>query len=101
MTPATIDEAVADIAVETAKNKPILSEFYQGVSLGVFANTFKKDDGKEFTRYAAKLDVRYKKGDDYASTSYFDEEQLATLEDFAREARRAIREEKAKQRAKK
>jgi len=66
MTTATIDEAVADIAADAAKNKPIASEFYNGVSLGVFANTTTKDDGTEFTRYASKIDVRYQKEGEYA-----------------------------------
>ena len=99
MPTATIDEAVADVATDTAKTKPITSDFYHGVSLGVFPKTIKRDDGTEYTRYSSKIEVRYKKDDgEYASTSYFDEEQLATLEDFARDARRAIREAKAKQR---
>ena len=98
MPTATIDEAVADVATDTVKSKPIASDFYHGVSLGVFPKTIKREDGTEFTRYSSKIEVRYKKDGEYASTSYFDEEQLAVLEDFAREARRAIREAKAKQR---
>ena len=64
-TATTIDEAVADVAADTAKSKPIASDFYHGVSLGVFPKTIKRDDGTEFTLYSSKIEVRYKKDGEY------------------------------------
>ena len=99
MTTATLDAAVADVAADT-KQPPLDRGFDKGVSFAVFPKTIKRDDGTEATIYSTNIEGRYKdKKDKYQSTSWFDENQLAVIEDFAREARRTIREARAKKNA--
>lgn len=95
MADLTVDEAVAE--VDTANNSPIKKRNDKGVSLAVFAKQVTRDDGTEFTRFSTVLEGRYEKDGKWHSTSTFAEQQLAVLEDFAREARQFIRDEKARQ----
>lgn len=89
------DDTVAE--VDTTKNSPIKKRNDKGVSLAVFAKQVTRDDGTEFTRFSTVLEGRYEKDGVWHSTSTFSEQQLAVLEDFAREARQFIRDEKARQ----
>ena len=94
MSDPTIEEAVA--TVDAAKDQPVRKRNDKGVSLSVFAKTVKRDDGAEFTRFSTVLEGRYEKEGQWHSTSTFSEQQLPVVEDFAREARQFIRDEKAK-----
>ena len=99
MTTATLDEAVANVAADT-KKQPLDRGFYKGVSFAIFPKTIKREDGTEATIYSTNIEGRYKdKNGEHQSTSWYDENQLAVVEDFARQARRLIREQKSKQRA--
>ena len=97
MTTATLDKAVADVAADT-KRQPLERGFYKGVSFAIFPKTIRREDGTEATIYSTNIEGRYKdKKGEHQSTSWFDENQLVVLEDFAREARRSIREARSKQ----
>lgn len=97
MTTQTIDDAIAEVAdTDKADRKPIWKSNYKGVSFALFPNTFTRDDGTEVTLYNTVIERRYKgKDGEYHSASSFSEEHLAIVEDFAREARQFIREQKA------
>ena len=99
MTTQTIDDAIVEAAeIDNAHRKPIHKANYKGVSFAMFPNTVTRDDGTEVTVYNVIIERRYKgKDGEYHSTSSFSEEHLAIIEDFAREARSHIREERAKQ----
>ncbi len=100
MDTATFDEAVAEVAADT-KKKPLDRGFDRGVSFAVFPKTIQRDDGTEATLYTTNIERRYKdkKTGEYQSTSWFDENQLAVVEDFCRGARRTIREARAEKNA--
>ena len=99
MTIATLEDAIADVAADT-KKKPLDRGFDKGVSFAVFPKTIKREDGTEIIVFSTNIERRYqdKKGE-HQSTSWFDENQLAVVEDFAREARRLIREQRSKKKA--
>ena len=100
MTTQTIDDAIAEVAdTDKSDRRPIRKTNYKGVSLALFPNTATRDDGTEFTFFNVVIERRYKgKDGEYHSTSSFSEEHLVIVEDFAREARQIIREQKARER---
>ena len=101
MTTQTNDDVIVEAEdIDKAHRKPIHKANYKGVSFAMFPNTVVRDDGAEVTLYNVIIERRYKgKDGEYHSTSSFSEEHLAIIEDFAREARSLIREERAKQRS--
>ncbi len=86
------------IATETTKTQPVVKYFDKGVSVAIFPKVIKKDDGSEFKLFNTVIEARYKdKAGIYQSTNWFSEEQLSVIEDFAREARQAIRQQRTMQ----
>ncbi len=96
MTTAT-KEAPAAIK---AGNKPMVRLSDRGVHVSVFSNNVKRDDGTTATFYNSQVESRYKDKQGHWQTGHsFDEDQLAILEDFAREARKCIRQARAQEKA--
>ncbi len=87
----TIDEAI-EAEASTAGTPPVKKLHHKGVSLSIFTHTVTRDDGSEFTIHNTSIERRYKDKDGNFQTSHsFNEEQLAVLEDLARDARGWIR----------
>lgn len=94
---ADIDAIVEVADTDKSDRKPVRKTNYQGVSLAMFPNTATRDDGTEFTLFNVVIECPYKgKDGEYHSTSNFSEEHFAIVEDFAREARQIVREQKTR-----
>ena len=99
MTTANTDATTiaATQTTEDSKTQPTVKLFDKGVSFATFPKTIEKEDGSSFTVYNTLIEARYKQGDEWKSSNWFSEDQLAVIEDFAREARQAIRQHKSQQ----
>jgi len=87
MTTATAGVAAA--AKQT--NAPVEKLQDRGVSLSVFPNTVKRDDGSEATFFNTVIESRYRdKEGNWQSGSSFSKDQLYALRFLADEALRAI-----------
>jgi len=92
-----IDDAIADVSANGAKRKPVKSDFYRGISCDVFPKTIERDDGTQVTVFNTLIQSSYKDKDGKRQySSWYSEQQLVILEDFAREARKHIREARVK-----
>ena len=89
----------AESTAADTKTQPIKKANAKGVSLAIFPKTIRRDDGSEIVRFSTVLEGRYEKDGDWHSTSSFSEDQLSVIEDFAREARQFIREQRSKKQA--
>ena len=97
--PVAPEYDLASAAIK-AGNKPMVRLSDRGVHVSVFSNSVKRDDGTTATFYNSQVESRYKDKQGHWQTGHsFDEDQLAILEDFAREARRCIRQARAQEKA--
>ena len=88
--------ATAESPAETKTGESPICRFSdRGVQLSTFANTVETPNGTR-TFYSTTVQSRYKDKQGHWQTSHsFDEDQLAVLQDLAAEARRAIRQARA------
>ena len=94
--------ATAEPPAETKTGESPLFRFSdRGVQLSTFANIVETKNGPR-TFYSTTVQSRYKDKQGHWQTNHsFDEDQLALLQDFASEARRAIRQARALDKAEK
>jgi len=100
--PIIMPTATKEALVETKTfEQPICRFSDRGVQFSIFQNTVSTKNGSR-TFYSTTVQARYKDKEGHWKTGHsFDEDQLAILEDFAREARREIRQVRAQERAEK